>query len=185
MTKSRHANLREGWAAGHVQLSDVVKVQAEAAGIDLPAPRLYAWWILPRYRRWWAWWWRMQARIWAAEAEVPYDRILLSYADRRAILDGLGLHDDGRNYSLLLRNTGEIVWGHFGAYVPAVHDAALRKVVREEREEAEELLRLEAEAAERLARAKQPPADRLAARPAEAAPDLPTDSEEAQPAKKY
>ena len=43
----------------------------------------------------------MQARIWAAEAEVPYDRILLSYADRRAILDGLGLHDDGRNYSLL------------------------------------------------------------------------------------
>ena len=40
MTKSRHANLREGWAAGHVQLSDVVKAQAEAAGIDLPAPRL-------------------------------------------------------------------------------------------------------------------------------------------------
>ena len=43
-----------------------------------------------------------------------------------------------------------------------------KEVVREEREEAEELLRLEAEPAERLARAQQPQADRLAARPAEA-----------------
>ena len=42
----------------------------------------------------------MQARVWAEEANVPHDRILLTYADRNALMENLGLHDDGRNYAL-------------------------------------------------------------------------------------
>ena len=91
---------------------------------------MYHVWLFPWIHKAWAPLWRRRCRTWAQEHNIKEEHIVAIYGDRDAICDQIGIHNDGRQYAFMIRNSGKVLFATDGRYLSHKHDSHIHKAIR-------------------------------------------------------
>ena len=122
--KNSHVWNARTWAGLHSSLDILSQHHGHKIG------DIYHLFIFPSFYRLWSLIWKKRCKNWAQENRIPESNVLLTYGDREAICDDIGIINDGRQYAFLLRNTGKVIFAADGRYIGHKHDIAIQKAVR-------------------------------------------------------
>ena len=92
-------------------------------------PGMYYLWLLPTVHWLWAPIWKRRCRAWANENGISENSVVVVYGNRDEITDEIGIHNDGRMYAFLMRNTGKVFFATDGRYLSNKHDFHIHKAI--------------------------------------------------------
>jgi hypothetical protein len=103
-------------------------------------PCMYYVWVFPTLYWLWSPLWKRRARGWAEENGISVDNVAVVYGNRAEICDDIGIHNDGRNYAFLIRNSGKVLFVAYGRYQSRKHDYHIHKAVNTQARQQQERL---------------------------------------------
>eukprot|EP00747_Dinoflagellata_sp_TGD_P166123 gnl/TRDRNA2_/TRDRNA2_188412_c0_seq1.p1 gnl/TRDRNA2_/TRDRNA2_188412_c0~~gnl/TRDRNA2_/TRDRNA2_188412_c0_seq1.p1 ORF type:complete len:249 (-),score=51.37 gnl/TRDRNA2_/TRDRNA2_188412_c0_seq1:52-798(-) len=134
MPKLRHIEYADSWLA----VREVFERLLSERGLQREGElQLYICCLMPRL---WPlrWLWRRRIRQWselaAAEGQTSVHLLSTSGWRKANLHDRLGIHDDGRAYSLMIRNDGEILWASHDNFKEHLQEKVMVRVMQEEAE---------------------------------------------------